>query len=1021
MTEIQCDDHDLESYHDCNDRPPLENNLGGGNHPITSSWRPLLPDFHHGQGSPSRATAISGELSDQKMIGFLRCNAGTSNESIINFREEMGTQQDRSEATSNINVLALLATAAHLEQQREAPTVESTPRPNAPVQEICVDQPSGNRRDNNPSPLTTSTQNGTSRGGNSSVSAPVSIANVPYHQTTDGAYLSVPETRELRGISCMDESAFEMGYDSDGELGPFFDAVLDEANWENYDEQPREGEESPQTDINPPGQSQPENITAPPAPNQHQPAQSQPENNTAPPVPNQHQLSEAAVRAMKVAELRKELKSRHKSSNGVKDALIQRLLSCMHLPPSNNVAATVAVTTNNQPVESLHHGVCWRLLEPEPTPVAEPNRIRGLVAPTTHSSGGTSEAKKFNYSETFDRDPFIATSKEWVRNSNGRAKVDQRTGEILTEEVVHEKGRPKWNFLVQNTLTEDSHPAEWFFSLVPEKKKSHHPPNVATMEQWTMYTNLKAMLAEAGTAIYKGFEPFKTEDTKKFIGLLMLHGLAPSPRISFKFQDQITDPVNGNDLVKESFGKNAEKKYKMWRLFFGIQDPRKDTPSKKTHPNWKVDPFLSWMQTVFRLAWNFGKFGSCDEQDIGFTGKHEDKQRINYKDEGDGFLVDSVAESGYTYCFFFRNQPAPSPYIRQGYSPTHARVLHLFDLLPSKNHVIGLDNLFMSAKLCAGAYKGKNQVQIHGVVRKTGRGVPTCVLQEFQKNAKEADKVRGTIKAAVLDDPECPAIVCMSYYDAKDVYFMSTSATEIKWVEKERRVYNKETQKVVSMKFLRPKIVDDYNNGMNKVDQADQLRSTYRFDLWTRTRKWWWAIWLWGIQVSLVNAYVMYRAANLYIWKKKESSLLSHYNFQKMVALHLLNPEKYPLDRRENMKRRRSDIDDSQTLRSTDNSQSTRASVVNDRALDSTNGDLRVRLSTKYFHCPTRPKAKDPSCQLHRWASNDPRQKTRGGILCCDCCNVNLCFDCFDLFHKISDVPRLKSEVLKVIRNKEVN
>ncbi len=36
---------------------------------------------------------------------------------------------------------------------------------------------------------------------------------------------------------------------------------------------------------------------------------------------------------------------------------------------------------------------------------------------------------------------------------------------------------------------------------------------------------------------------------------------------------------------------------------------------------------------------------------------------------------------------------------------------------------------------------------------------------------------------------------------------------------KERRVFHKEEQKVVKRKFLWPKIVDDYNNGMNKVDQ----------------------------------------------------------------------------------------------------------------------------------------------------------------------------------------------------------
>jgi hypothetical protein len=271
---------------------------------------------------------------------------------------------------------------------------------------------------------------------------------------------------------------------------------------------------------------------------------------------------------------------------------------------------------------------------------------------------------------------------KWVRNSNSGLKIDRATGEPLLQDAINEKGRPKWSFLKQNKLTVKSHPAEWFLALLPETKKHFHHHSVVTMEQWTMFTNLKTMLAEAGSAVYKGFQPFSTADTKKFVGLLMLHGLAPSLRISYKFKDQDMDPVNGNDFVKESFGTNAEKKWKMWRLFFGIKAPRKATPSKKTHPNGKVDPFLAEMQNVFLLAWHFGKFGACDE--------HEDKQQINYKDKGDGFLVDSVAEAGYTYCFFFRNQPAPNHYIRQGYSPTHARVLHLFDLLPSKKHVIEL-------------------------------------------------------------------------------------------------------------------------------------------------------------------------------------------------------------------------------------------------------------------------------------------------------------------------------------------
>jgi len=43
-----------------------------------------------------------------------------------------------------------------------------------------------------------------------------------------------------------------------------------------------------------------------------------------------------------------------------------------------------------------------------------------------------------------------------------------------------------------------------------------------------------------------------------------------------------------------------------------------------------------------------GRKASCDEQVIGFTGNHADKQQITYKDEGDGFLCDAICQDGYT-------------------------------------------------------------------------------------------------------------------------------------------------------------------------------------------------------------------------------------------------------------------------------------------------------------------------------------------------------------------------------------
>jgi hypothetical protein len=179
-----------------------------------------------------------------------------------------------------------------------------------------------------------------------------------------------------------------------------------------------------------------------------------------------------------------------------------------------------------------------------------------------------------------------------------------------------------------------------------------------------------------------------------------------------------------------------------------------------------------------------------------------------------------------------------------------------------------------------GAYTGKNQVKIHGVVCESGRGAPGCVLQETKKNLAEAALVRRTIKAAVLEgSPSCPKVCFLSFYENKDVYIMSTSCTEMKWEEKTRKVYNKETKKVVDFKYLHHQMIDDYNNFMNKVDQADQLWSTYRCDHWTRTRKWWWAIWLWGVQVLLVNVYILYKHAYTYIWKTRPSQILSQFEF----------------------------------------------------------------------------------------------------------------------------------------------
>jgi hypothetical protein len=145
--------------------------------------------------------------------------------------------------------------------------------------------------------------------------------------------------------------------------------------------------------------------------------------------------------------------------------------------------------------------------------------------------------------------------------------------------------------------------------------------------------------------------------------------------------------------------------------FFAVQKSSKGCTTQEHSP----DLFLAWIQTVSMAAWDLGK-----EQTIGVKGNHQDKQCINYKKEGDGFLADAICEDGYTYSFFFHNMPAPKKkFLNKKFSPLHARVLFLFEQFQEENHICGLDNLYHSIKFAREAYVGGKCVMVHGVTRKS--------------------------------------------------------------------------------------------------------------------------------------------------------------------------------------------------------------------------------------------------------------------------------------------------------------
>ena len=74
---------------------------------------------------------------------------------------------------------------------------------------------------------------------------------------------------------------------------------------------------------------------------------------------------------------------------------------------------------------------------------------------------------------------------------------------------------------------------------------------------------------------------------------------------------------------------------------------------------------------------------------------------------------------------------------------------------------------------------------------------------------------------------------------------------------------------------------------MGDVDIADQIRGGYQIDKWMRKYKWWHSIFWWGLQVLMVNSYVMYK----HHMEQNKLKAMSHYDFHKDIAKGFISGE----------------------------------------------------------------------------------------------------------------------------------
>ena len=662
----------------------------------------------------------------------------------------------------------------------------------------------------------------------------------------------INEPPPARVISNADDDKYEEGYDSEGEIGPFFDAVADEieANVEVEDE-----------DAGLPTTMGGDGTNAAPA-----------EGDKA-----DWYVAKGDVIKLKMEDLKAEIRRRGVVPKGKKGDLQNMLRECVakRLPiveggPDKNAAAL-----GGFPVGSK-----WKMLVPLSDLVPEPVNEFAFRPPTL-GEGESPTTPKQNFQERFDRPVFQG------KDSKGNVRL---------------KGEPRARFLRDEGLTVNSHPEDWadaFFPRHESKRRTSLTPHHLSVEKLCRWSNEKAALLEMGTpSKYPDFTNFTTEEFEQYMFLPFWNGLCTSPSVEKKLQTEEESPIHSNAALRRALGPNAARRFREWKCCFSLQDPKLPVPSRKTHPNFKLDEFNRHLLKIWRYAWRLKRDLAGDEQTMGFKGQHVDKLRITYKDEGDGFQCDAICDDGYTYTFFFRNQPAPKKYLDEGFSPLHARVMALYDSLQDDFHRVRFDNLYMAAKFALASFQHQRRVMVEGVTRTHARGLCNEVVQMEVKGKERINAVKGTVKAAVLEDcaplASCP-LVAASVYDTKPVHFLSMCCEEIKWIEKTRQTWDKSTSCMRLGRFLRLCINDSYNLNMGDVDVSDQLRGSYRPDAkWTRKHKWWHAIYYWGKGTDLVNAYVSYKRFMEMNGKKP----MSHYKFREKIVLAKVCPREHASPKR---------------------------------------------------------------------------------------------------------------------------
>jgi hypothetical protein len=353
----------------------------------------------------------------------------------------------------------------------------------------------------------------------------------------------------------------------------------------------------------------------------------------------------------------------------------------------------------------------------------------------------------------------------------------------------------------------------------------------------------------------------------RYLAFLIYRGVFPSSCIDDYFVKR-RDTAEGPDKWKPSHPISehiSHYQVRQLKRYLHISD-LKVTAQDPSYYH-KVQPLLRHIQKVSRDYYVPKTNVSIDEMIVRFTGRSKHTVRIKGKPTPEGYRILALCDSGYTYAFLPESRveanieltiPQQSLSGDLDLNCTSKKVMYMVNHLPLNNlrtFNVYMVNFFSTIALF-------HNLRLRGV---GACGTVRTSTREFPKELKNKNlsMEHGEKGAMVVND-----VLALLWVDNGPVTMLTTIHSlhsrecEVEKMRKRPRATgkNKEILKKYGggplAKMWIPRAVDDYNHNMGGVDTADQLRQYYTVQM--RTRRSWIPLFLWLLDTSIINAYIMW-------------------------------------------------------------------------------------------------------------------------------------------------------------------